>query len=145
VRSKNLCLRVRANSFADNQWTVDFNLTLSSFEPHIRGVRNLVDFSVESVKSASIFFISSVGVVNNQRTNAPVPERLISDLSLVEGGYGSSKLVSELILSVANIRSAVPSFVCRVGQIAGPVNVQLGLWNKHEWLPTVSRSISPNS
>jgi thioester reductase-like protein len=97
-----------------------------------------VDFSLESTHNASIFFISSVGVVNNQRINASVPETLITDFSVAEGGYGRSKLVSEFILSEACTRSGVQSSICRVGQIAGPVGVQSGMWNKHEWLPSVS-------
>lgn len=117
---------------------MDFNLTLSSFEPHIHGVRNLVDFSLATPNNASIFFISSVGIVNNQRTNASVPEVLLTDFSVTEGGYGSSKLVSELILAEAFIKSKVKCSVCRVGQISGPVEVQRGMWNKHEWLPSVS-------
>ncbi|TVY44181.1 Non-canonical non-ribosomal peptide synthetase [Lachnellula subtilissima] len=123
-----------------NQWQVDFNLTLSSFEPHIHGVRNLVDFSLATPNNASIFFISSVGIVNNQRTNASIPEALLTDFSVTEGGYGSSKLVSELMLSEAFIRSKVKSSVCRVGQISGPVEVQSGMWNKHEWLPSIIAS-----
>lgn len=125
----------------DNQWQVDFNLTLSFFEPHIRGVRNLIDFSLESHNSASIFFISSVGVVNNRQTDSTVPEVPLKDFSLAKGGYGQSKLVAESILLAAGEKSGVRSSICRVGQIAGPVNTLRGMWNKHEWLPSVSHSL----
>ncbi|EXJ86687.1 hypothetical protein A1O3_03640 [Capronia epimyces CBS 606.96] len=147
-----------------NQWQVDFNLSLSSFEPHIRGVRHLVDFALHSAhhRKAGIFFVSSIGVVNNQGNNiitntnintntnpntstntnvsVPVPETLITDLTLAEGGYGRSKLVSELILSKASSISGVKCTVCRVGQIAGPVDTELGMWNKQEWLPLILAS-----
>ena len=122
----------------DNQWHVDFNLALPAFEPHIRGVRTLVDFCIDSRYHASIFFISSIGVVSNQQSNRTVPETLITDSSVTEGGYGSSKLVAELILARAVSKSAINASICRVGQIAGPVNVERGVWNKHEWLPSVS-------
>jgi thioester reductase-like protein len=112
---------------------------LSSFEPHIRGVRHLVDFALESSLDPAIFFISSVGVVKNQKSNETVPEALISDFASAEGGYGSSKLVSEWILEKASATSGVSSSICRLGQIAGPVNLGGGSWNKQEWLPSVRR------
>jgi acyl-CoA synthetase (AMP-forming)/AMP-acid ligase II len=123
-----------------NQWQVDFNLALSSFEPQVQGVRNLVDFCIESRKDANIFFVSSVGVVSDQKTNDSVAESLISDFSVTKGGYGSSKLVSELVLAEAFSRSGVKGKICRIGQIAGPVGTKTGMWNKHEWLPSVSTS-----
>ncbi|KAF8857823.1 acetyl-CoA synthetase-like protein [Acephala macrosclerotiorum] len=48
-----------------NQWTVDFNLALSSFTPHIEGVLNLVALSFQSPLSPPIFFTSSIGTVGN--------------------------------------------------------------------------------
>jgi thioester reductase-like protein len=121
----------------DNQWQVDFNLNLSSFEPHIRGVRHLVDFALESSINPAIFFISSVGVVKNRKSNCTVPEALVTDFAGAEGGYGSSKLVSEWILEKASSASGVNVSICRLGQIAGPVDLSGGSWNKQEWLPSV--------
>ena len=88
--------------------------------------------------NAGILFVSSVGVVQAQQTNKPVPEALVTDFSVAEGGYGQSKLVSELILDTASTRSGVDCSVCRLGQIAGPANTATGMWNKQEWLPSVS-------
>ncbi|RDW77667.1 hypothetical protein BP6252_05720 [Coleophoma cylindrospora] len=120
-----------------NQWQVDFNLSVSSFEPHIRGVRNFVDFSVQSKHGASIFFISSVAVGMQQGNNDSIPEAPITEFASAEGGYGQSKLISELILKAAASQSNVPCTVCRVGQISGPVNTEAGCWNKQEWFPTI--------
>lgn len=45
-------------------WKVDFNLSIHSFQPDIKGARNLVDLAISSpYKTApSILFVSSIGV-----------------------------------------------------------------------------------
>ena len=49
-------------------WRVDFNLSLSSFEPLIAGVRNLINLSAESPSSAGprVLFVSSMGVLRSE-------------------------------------------------------------------------------
>ena len=53
-------------------------------------------------------------------------------------GYGRSKLVAECLLDKAARVSGVQSACCRVGIVAGPVMTGLGMWNKHEYIPSVS-------
>ena len=59
-------------------------------------------------------------------------------------GYGESKYVAELLLEAGAEKSGVPTVICRVGQLAGPVTKKGGMWNKQEWLPSVS-SLQPSS
>ena len=49
-------------------WPVDFNLALSSFEKSIRGVKNLVDFSLTSPRfpPPTLIFTSSIGVFQSE-------------------------------------------------------------------------------
>jgi len=131
-------------SLLDNQWQVDFNLSLSSFEPHIAGVANLINLSASSPNSPPIFFTSSIGTLdhwNEKHAGMPVPEEALDDPTLPEyQGYGESKWICERLLDVARTRSGVSSAICRVGQIAGPVEKRMGegaMWNKQEWFPTV--------
>lgn len=50
-------------------------------------------------------------------------------------GYAESKYLAERILDYA--ANKIPSLViARIGQVAGPVNTS-GLWNKHEWFPSL--------
>ena len=56
-------------------------------------------------------------------------------------GYGESKYIAELLLEKACRTSGLRAAICRIGQIAGPV-VKGGVWNKQEWLPTVSLTIN---
>lgn len=62
--------------------------------------------------------------------------------------YGESKYIAEQLLKKAEKDSGVSAAICRVGQLAGPVVID-GVWNKREWLPSVSSSrvvstITPN-
>ena len=128
-----------------NAWPVDFNLHISSFEPHIHGVRQLVEFSCHSVKRPTIFFVSSVsaaanwGSVPGARTK--VTETILEDWRLASMGYGQSKLISERLLAKAAETSGIRTAVCRVGQVAGPVlHGERGVWSKQEWLPSLIAS-----
>jgi thioester reductase-like protein len=116
-------------------WPVNFNMSLSSFEPSIRGVRNLISLAVTSRHAASLAFISSVATVAHLRDDAP--EEPIPIFPPSATGYALSKHVSELLLQAAWARSGLDASVVRVGQIAGPVRRTAGAWSPHEMLPTL--------
>ncbi|OBR08840.1 Thioester reductase domain-containing protein [Colletotrichum higginsianum IMI 349063] len=128
-----------ADRVIHNAWPVNFNISVETFEPHIRGVRHWVDFSLRAAKNVPVVFISSIGTVDTWAGPGPVPETRLLDLSLPSTGYGRSKLVSSLILDEATRRAGVPTAVVRVGQVAGPVSRD-GVWNRQEWLPTIVAS-----
>lgn len=122
------------------QWPVNFNWTLSSFEPYIAGIKNLVDLAHSAAHDAFFMFISSVAAVGGWKVGA-VPEMPIRDLGAsAPSGYGQSKLIAECLLDEATRVSGVRSAICRVGIVAGPVEREDGLWNVHEYVPSVSAS-----
>ncbi|QSZ33879.1 hypothetical protein DSL72_005453 [Monilinia vaccinii-corymbosi] len=120
-----------------NQWQVDFNLSLASFEHHVGGVRNLIDFAAAGKHNAILSFISSVGVTQGKKWENPVPELIIDDWNAAAMGYGSSKLISEVLLAEAQKVGGVRTQVLRVGQISGPFKNEAGRWNIQEWFPTI--------
>lgn len=123
----------------DCQWPVNFNWTLTSFKPSIAGVRNLALLAAASVNNAFVLFVSSVASVGGWKGVGQVPEAPISDLTAAANmGYGQSKLIAECLLDKASEISGVRAAVCRVGIVAGPVERELGMWNKHEYIPSVS-------
>ncbi|KAL7626082.1 hypothetical protein AAE478_002852 [Parahypoxylon ruwenzoriense] len=137
-------LRETVTHIIHNQWPVNFNWPLPLFEPYIAGVRNLACLAAESDHDAFMLFVSSVSSVGEWKkgsSSSPgdfVPEAPISDLSVAARmGYGESKLVSECLLDRAAAISGVRSACCRVGIVAGPVERRLGLWNKHEYIPSI--------
>lgn len=127
----------------DTQWHVNFNLSLASFEPHIAGVKNLIRLGAEHEGRGTplrFFFTSSVGVANNINLEL-VPEKSLFEFVAPSSGYGDSKLIAEELISQASDAGTVRGTICRVGQIAGPVRKEnsKGVWNRKEWLPSVSR------
>ena len=125
-----------------NQWQVDFNLSLESFEPHLRGVRHLIEFSAASLYHPPIFFTSSVSTAGNWQSihpGEPIPEQVIGDMRVPSPiGYAEGKYISEHLLVSAG-KKGVSAAVCRVGQLGGPVE-KGGMWNKQEWLPSLIAS-----
>ena len=122
-----------------NAWPVNFNLSVDSFEPRIKGVRKLVDFASEAQKRAHIVFISSIGTVDGWSGPDPVPESPLTDFTIASTGYGQSKLVGDMILQQASEKIGISTGIIRVGQIAGPRSTK-GMWNAQEWLPTIISS-----
>ncbi|KAF4950174.1 hypothetical protein FSARC_13280 [Fusarium sarcochroum] len=122
-----------------NAWPVNFNISVSSFESSIRGVRHLVDFSSAAAKKIPVVFISSIGTADGWSSSESVPEEALHDMSLPQMGYGRSKLAGSLILDAAAEKSGVPTASVRVGQIAGPRGDK-GMWNRQEFIPSLIAS-----
>jgi nucleoside-diphosphate-sugar epimerase len=84
-----------------NAWQLNFNLGLSSFEPHIRGTRRLIDFAFASVHATKmrLLFTSSVSVAQSwPQDRGPYPEEPQDDPQWAVGsGYGESKYVAERV------------------------------------------------
>ncbi|KIM56982.1 hypothetical protein SCLCIDRAFT_1219816 [Scleroderma citrinum Foug A] len=121
-----------------NAWRLDFNLSLSTFEPNVRGTRHLIDLALASKKIAKPRFMFTSSITSAQawdRDGGPIPEEVRSDASLaVGGGYGSAKHVCEKIIAKSGL--AATNF--RIGQITGAV--PRGAWPTTEWIPIVVKS-----
>lgn len=133
-------IKASTDAIIHNAWKVDFNHTLDSFEDvHISGVRRLIDLSLSNARNATITFISSVASVGNWSACHPdqphVPEMPMPSHNVAQKlGYGESKHSSEAILCETAARAGVSANILRVGQIAGPISRDGGMWNKGEWV-----------
>jgi thioester reductase-like protein len=135
-----------ATTFIHNAWSVDFNLSLESYEhTHIAGTRRAIDFALASQQNASIVLISSIASVGNWGSIAQdgcgVPESITtlfdSTITLPQG-YGESKYVAAEMLATASHRLGIKTAIVRAGQLAGPsAHAGGAAWNRHEWLPTI--------
>jgi thioester reductase-like protein len=118
-------------------WPVNFNIPLIQFEPHIRGLYNLLQFSlsVQRPEPATVMFCSSIStaLASPSTTIQEAPMCLTSAYL----GYGQSKSIGEHIVSVARA-SGAKSFSLRIGQVSG--HSKKGLWNDSEALPLLIRS-----
>ncbi|KZZ95197.1 Male sterility, NAD-binding protein [Ascosphaera apis ARSEF 7405] len=122
-------------------WPVNFNIPLQSFEIHIRGLKNLIDFSlsVNRYEPAQVHFASSISATLNVPQGSIVPDKRAASLSMaVPSGYAQSKLVSEEICLKANEAAGANTFVLRIGQIVG--DTKDGVWNETESYPMMVRA-----
>lgn len=132
--------------FIHSAWSVDFNLSLESYEAtHIAGTRRLIEFASVSAHKPTVVFISSIASVGNwgsvAQDGSAVPESITtlfdSTITLPQG-YGESKYVAAGVLANASHRLGIKTAIIRAGQLAGPIIQANGAaWNRHEWLPTL--------
>ncbi|KAK7472181.1 hypothetical protein VKT23_000303 [Stygiomarasmius scandens] len=120
-----------------NAWRVDFNISLSSFESDIKGLRYMVDLALAT--NSLLVFVSSVGVFQRfmYAKKRPFPEEHLPAEVASGSGYAQGKWVSENIMQNAASTVGLRSIVVRLGQACGSPN---GSWNSKEWLPALVRS-----
>ena len=139
-------LKENVDLIIHNAWKVDFNVPLEHFEDvHIRGTRNIIDWSISSQRQPRIVFISSIsstskwGEVYGDAT--PVPEDLLYNYEVASNmGYGQSKNVAESILGISSQRSYVPVSILRLGQVAGSTLSEDYPWPEQEWVPSLIKT-----
>ncbi|KAH8804874.1 hypothetical protein F5884DRAFT_735559 [Xylogone sp. PMI_703] len=122
-------------------WAVNFNLGIGSFEPHIRGLHNLLSLClrVQKRSPAAFFFCSSISVAGSTPKPSTVPEAVIEDLSHAQNmGYAKSKMVAEHIVRNAMQSTGIHARVLRIGQIAG--DLATGYWNERDAIPLMIQS-----
>lgn len=122
------------------QWAVNFNLSLSTFEPHVQGVKNLVALAVEASLNPTLVFASSIAATQNWTMldpKLPVPEHVVHDAVVAAGsGYGESKWVAENLLERAAQKCRITTRILRLGQLAGAIDTP-SVWNTDEWFPSL--------
>lgn len=117
---------------------VNFALPLESFEPHIQGLHNLINFSqsVNSPTPAVVLFCSSISTTLASPA-LETEETPLATKSALSTGYSQSKWVGEQIVSHSRSMGA-HAYSLRIGQISG--HSQRGLWNDSEAVPLLVRS-----
>ncbi|KAM0140952.1 hypothetical protein ACHAO1_002078 [Botrytis cinerea] len=121
-------------------WSVNFIIGLQSFEPHLAGLKNLLDLSLAVYRSepARLFYASSISTAENTPAPALIPDAPIEDFNnALNMGYAQSKLVGEyMVLNAA--RGGARAYALRIGQIVG--DRDNGFWNEAEFVPSMIRS-----
>ncbi|PQE31162.1 NRPS-like enzyme protein [Rutstroemia sp. NJR-2017a WRK4] len=121
-------------------WSVNFIIGLQSFEPHLAGLRNLLNLSLSVYRSepARIYYASSISTAENTPAPAVIPDAPIEDFNnALNMGYAQSKLVGEhMVLNAA--RGGARAYALRIGQIVG--DRENGVWNEAEFIPSMIRS-----
>ncbi|EKV05363.1 NRPS-like enzyme, putative [Penicillium digitatum Pd1] len=135
-------LKQNVDVIIHNAWPVDFNQPIANFQPQITGVRRLLTLVENSVHNADFHFVSSVSAVLGQSSvpGSTIMETLQSMNKPLRLGYGESKYVGEALCSISSQRSVSRITIHRVGQLGGPSNLEAGMWNPRDWLPSLVRS-----
>lgn len=86
-------------------WKVNFNAPLAAFEPHVAGLRTLVDACAASGRRVRLLVTSSVGVAARwSAVRGVVPEAPLEDVSVAAGsGYAASKIIVEKVCVAGRI------------------------------------------
>ncbi|KAI5302744.1 putative NRPS-like protein biosynthetic cluster [Ascosphaera pollenicola] len=121
-------------------WPVNFSIGLGTFEEHIKGLHNLLQFSmdVNRPQPAQIIFCSSISTALAAPPGTVIPDAPIKDISYATAtGYSQSKYVGEeIILDAA--RKGANAFNVRIGQIVG--DTREGVWNDTDSYPLIIRA-----
>ncbi|KAF8838098.1 putative aminoadipate reductase [Paxillus ammoniavirescens] len=121
-----------------NAWRLDLNIPFSSFEPNVRGTRNLIDLALSSTRSSKprFLFTSTVAPAHGwAKSKGAFPEEVQYDPSVAVGtGYGASKYVCERVL----VSSGLSGSSFRIGLISG--GPPRGTWSTRDWLPILVKS-----
>ncbi|KAH9939775.1 acetyl-CoA synthetase-like protein [Epithele typhae] len=123
-----------------NAWKVDWALTLQSFDPELKAVRNLLELAARSpyVKAPKVIIVSSIGILRGARFEGSIPEAPASASSPPIGmGYAEAKWVAEQMLFDAMSSAGISGTAVRLGQICGD---KMGHWNEKEWFPAMIKS-----
>ncbi|KAF8486550.1 hypothetical protein JB92DRAFT_3148577 [Gautieria morchelliformis] len=128
-------IKNEVNVIIHNAWRLDFNLSLSSYEPLIRSTHALLNLARTARHRIHFVFASSVSAAQNWDTRlGPVPEEILDTHHALGKGYGESKYVAEVILQ----KSQVAFTALRIGQIAG--GTPRGAWAVSDWVPSMVRT-----
>jgi thioester reductase-like protein len=130
-------------------WPMDFKMKLTSFEPHIKAVHDLLRLGKEIHAARPwvqprVMLASSISVAANYQPNTPrviVPEEPLDDPSTaLPMGYAQAKWVCEQMMKSAfesSLRELVPSVV-RIGQLSG--SEMSGNWSVQEHFPVLVKA-----
>ncbi|KAF9060960.1 hypothetical protein BDP27DRAFT_1370089 [Rhodocollybia butyracea] len=132
-------LRRNLTMIIHTAWRLDFNLSLGSFESHVKSSRMLIDLARSSDHSSSIRFLFTSSIASTQSwdtTRGLYPEHVVMDAKYAVGaGYGESKYVAERIL----VKSGLQATSFRIGQITG-ANAPNGAWATTDWVPIIVKT-----
>lgn len=138
-------LRSSVTDIIHGAWAVNFNMSLSSFEPFIASVSRLLQFSMSSLlyPKPTFSFISSIASVMRAGEHGVVNEARYGWEFTAPMGYGQSKWIAEEICFAAfkyamQKGATLPIQILRVGQVVGDTNH--GIWNPTEAIPLTVQS-----
>lgn len=139
-------IKASVTAVIHNAWSVNFNMTLESFEPNIASVGHLLNLAKgtsDKQQAQSFVFVSSIAAVGAARSGGNVVQEQLYEWQEAKprNGYGQSKWVAEQICAAAS-KSQLAGLgsirILRVGQVSG--DTKHGVWNPAEAIPAMVQS-----
>lgn len=134
-------------------WPMDFKRKLSSFEPHIKALRDLIDlaqaiyFAQPQIRP-KIIFASSIAVAgrhDSMQSSGKVQETPLADPNdPLPMGYAQAKWVCEKMISMVSsylcteAGPKVEPIIIRIGQLSG--SRLTGFWSPREHIPALVKA-----
>ncbi|THU85276.1 NAD(P)-binding protein [Dendrothele bispora CBS 962.96] len=139
----------QVNVIIHNAWRVDFNLSLTSFEPLIQSTHSLIETVLQEssrrrshdqdTRPIRFIFVSSTSAAQNwDQSRGPVEELVVDPKYAVGKGYGESKHVIEAILKSCP-DDLIDHTCLRIGQLCGGRSPN-GYWATSDWVPAMVKS-----
>ncbi|GKZ26995.1 putative NRPS-like protein biosynthetic cluster [Aspergillus brasiliensis] len=117
-----------------SEWAINLVWSFSSFEPHLRGLVNLLEFCAVSNTRPHLFWVSSIaGPLVMHGDPATLPEQTVQRTLPSINGYGESRYVGERILQYAHERLGLHISIARLTYTPGPIESP-SVWSPNDWL-----------
>ncbi|KAI1118275.1 hypothetical protein F5Y14DRAFT_258240 [Nemania sp. NC0429] len=133
-------LKAESTTIIHNAYAVNFLMPVTSFEPQIQSLLNILKLAQDSVRDPAVLFISSIAAAFPASGDRSVVEEAVLDTkeagSIAQQGYGQSKFVCEKLMEGYVSSGGGKGAILRVGQVAGPLEGP-GVWNAREWAPSM--------
>ncbi|KAI5917478.1 hypothetical protein F4810DRAFT_717670 [Camillea tinctor] len=117
-----------ATSIVHNAFSVNFLLSIESFEPQFQALINLLKLAANGQKKPAMLFMSYV------RRNPLLSKDQATDI--LRQGYAQAKYLCERLLETYALTAKGKTAILRVGQVCGPLS-GTGIWNVWEWAPSL--------
>ena len=128
-------LLLRLTHLIHAAYTVNFNLSLQLFEPHIAITHNLLSLTASVKRSlpAQFIFCSSTAAVGSTQGCYNIPSARVSfPHDNPATGYGQSKLVCERIIEAAAQKSRARATILRIGEVVPSLVRGSQSWDRNQ-------------
>ncbi|PYH70977.1 NRPS-like enzyme [Aspergillus vadensis CBS 113365] len=127
-------LRGSVTMIIHTAWANNLVWSFSSFEPHLRGLVNLLEFCTVARNRPKLFWVSSMaGPLKIHGDCATVPEQTVQMNRPSINSYGESRYVGEQILQYAHDRLGLQIAIARLTYVPGTIESP-SVWSENDWL-----------
>ncbi|GLB07525.1 putative PKS/NRPS-like protein biosynthetic cluster [Aspergillus tubingensis] len=127
-------LRGSVTMIIHTAWANNLVWSFSSFEPHLRGLVNLLELCTVAKNRPKLFWVSSMaGPLKMHGDCAALPEQTVQMNRPSINSYGESRYVGERLLQYAHDRLGLEISIARLTYVPGATESP-SVWSQNDWL-----------